>query len=181
MTVIAYSRKHRIMAADSRCSTEHLMHLTNCQKIFRLKNGAIIGTSGDSDDRHVRDLLGKATPRRMPTREQLATMKCEFSGIMVFPNGQVFLVSIGYIDHAADGEWSGAIDPITDEIIATGHGMEYAYGVLEHGGSPIEAVRCACKRDTTCALPLQWEHLDGRKGIEETPRPVAEKKRVGKK
>lgn len=181
MTVIAYSKKHRILAADSRCSTEHLMHLTNCQKIFRLKNGALLGTSGDSDDRDVRSVLDKASPRRMPTRAELAALKIDFSGILVFPNGQVFLIDIAWVEHDSEGEYRGSVDPVTDEIVAIGHGHQYAYGVMEHGGSPIEGVRCACKRDLTCALPLQWESLDGKsKGMVE-PAPVVEKKRVGKK
>jgi len=169
VTVIAYSTKTRIMAADSRCSNENMMHLTNCRKIFRLENGALLGTSGDSDDRDVRVLLAKATPRNMPSRSALAALKCCFHGIMVFPKGQVFLVCIDWYEHEAEGEWMAGVDPITDEIIAIGHGMEYAYGVLEHGGTPLEAVRCACKRDTTCALPIQWESLDGDRKSADTP------------
>ena len=159
MTVIAYSRKHKILAADSRCSNEFGMHLTNCQKIFRLKNGALLGTSGDSDDRDVRNLLAKATPRRLPSRQQLADTHTRFTGILVFPKGQVFYVSVDYLEHNNDGEWQGAVESVTDEVIAVGHGQEYAYGALDSGMTPQDAVRAACKRDSTCALPLQWEKL----------------------
>ena len=160
MTVIAYSRKTKVLAADSRCSNEFGMHLTNCQKIFRLKNGALLGTSGDSDDREVRNLLAKATPRRMPSKQQLADTKTTFTGILVFPKGQVFYVCVDYVEHDSEGEWSGSCESITDEVVAVGHGQEYAYGALDSGKSPQDAVRVACKRDSTCALPLQWEHLD---------------------
>jgi 20S proteasome alpha/beta subunit len=51
MTVVAYSAKHKIMASDSRSTDDDGMHMTNCRKIFRLKNGALLGTAGDSDDR----------------------------------------------------------------------------------------------------------------------------------
>ena len=70
------------------------MHLTNCRKIFRLKNRALIGTAGDSDDRELRILLGKSTPRKLPTRQQLADTKTDFAGIMVFPKGQIFYIAI---------------------------------------------------------------------------------------
>jgi 20S proteasome alpha/beta subunit len=161
MTVIAYSAKHRMMAADSRCSDGYAMHLTNCRKIFRLKNHALLGTAGDSDDRLVRDILSKATPRKLPSRAALAETKTEFHGILVFPKGQVFVIDIGWHEHAAEGEWMGSIDPITDDLVAVGHGQQFAYGALEAGKNPRDAVRITCKRDTTCALPVQWETLDG--------------------
>lgn len=159
MTVIAYSAKHRILAADSRCSDSHSMHLTHCRKIFRLKNGALLGTAGDSDDRDVRTLLSKATPRRLPSRAELAALKTTFDGILVFPKGQVYVVSISWDEHESEGEWTGAVDPITDNIVAVGHGAQFAYGAMEAGADPRRAVQITCRRDTTCALPLQWEKL----------------------
>lgn len=177
MTVIAYASKSRVMAADSRCSNGYLMHLTDCRKIFRLANGALLGSAGDSDDRAVRTLLDKATPRNLPTRDKLAECKTDFQGILVFPKGQIYIVFIGWEEHESSGEWTGGVVSVTDDIVAIGHGMEYAYGVLEHGGTPIEAVRCACKRDTTCALPIQWESLDGKTKREATP---SEKNSKGK-
>lgn len=159
MTVIAYSAKHRILAADSRCSDAFAMHLTNCRKIFRLKNGALLGTAGDDDDREVQALLGKASPRKMPTRQQLADTKTDFLGILVFPKGQVFRIEIGVTEYANSDEWFSSVSPITDDVIAVGHGQQFAYGALDLGHSPQEAVRVTCKRDTTCALPVQWEKV----------------------
>lgn len=160
MTVIAY--RAGILAADSRCSDEFSMHLTNCRKIYRLKNRALLGTAGDDDARQLMELLGRASPRKMPTRQQLADTKTSFIGIMVFPKGQVFVVDVRVVEYGNSDEWAGTISPITDDFVSVGHGQQYAYGVMEHGGSAIEAVRCACKRDLTCALPLQWESIDGR-------------------
>jgi hypothetical protein len=160
MTVIAYSSKHKILAADSRCSDAAGMHITNCQKIFRLSNGSLLGTAGDSDDRDVRDLLAKSSPRKMPTRGQLAELKGQFSGIIVFPKGHVFTVDIWHREFDHEGEWAAGVDSIRDEIVAVGCGAQFAYGAMEAGATPIEAVRAACRRDTACALPVQWEHLD---------------------
>jgi|SRR5579875_1141208 len=159
MTVIAYSSKHRILAADSRCSDTYGMHLTSCQKVFRLKNGALLGTAGDSDDRDMRDLLAKSTPRKLPTRGQLAELKMVFTGLLVFPRGQVFVVESYHREFDSMGEWAGGIDPIRDPIVAVGCGAQYAYGAMEVGADPIKAVRAACRRDTACALPVQWERL----------------------
>lgn len=159
MTVIAYSSKHRILAADSRCSDATGMHLTNCQKVFRLRNGALLGTAGDSDDREVRELLAKATPRKMPSRTQLADLRAVFTGIVVFPKGQVFIVEIWHREFDTIGEWTASVDAIRDEIVAVGCGAQYAYGAMEVGADPIKAVRAACRRDTACALPVQWERL----------------------
>lgn len=160
MTVIAY--RAGVLASDSRCSDEHGMHLTSCRKIFRLKNGALLGAAGDDDDRLVRELLGRATPRKLPTRQQLADTKTHFSGILVFPKGHVFVVQIGVQEYGNSDEWYGAVSAISDEFVAVGSGQQYAYGAMEHGASAAQAVRTACKRDLMCALPLQWESIDGR-------------------
>lgn len=159
MTVIAYSSRHRIMAADSRCSDATGMHLTTCRKIFRLRNGALLGTAGDSDDRDVRELLAKATPRKMPTRQQLTEIKNIFSGLLVFPKGQIYTVDLYHREFDHEGEWAASVDAIFDELIAVGHGAQFAYGAMEVGASPRAAVKATCRRDTSCALPVQWERL----------------------
>jgi 20S proteasome alpha/beta subunit len=159
MTVIAYSSKHRVLAADSRCSDSTGMHLTNCQKLFRLRNGAVLGTAGDSDDRDVRELLSKATPRKMPSRAQLAELKNQFNGVLVFPKGTVYTVDVYHREFDHEGEWAASVDFIRDMMIAVGCGAQYAYGAMEVGADPIAAVRAACRRDTACALPVQWEKI----------------------
>lgn len=164
MTVIAYSSKHRILAADSRCSDASGMHVTNCQKIFRLRNGALLGTAGDSDDRDVRELLARATPRKLPTRAQLAEIKNIFAGVLVFPKGHVYTVDIWHREFDYEGEWAGSVDAIRDEIVAVGCGAQYAYGAMEVGATPVAAVRAACRRDSACALPVQWEQLEQGRG-----------------
>lgn len=158
MTVVAYSRQHRIVASDSRCSDDG-MHFTRCKKVFRLASGAILGTAGDADDRELRALLGKATPRKMPTRAELAETKIEFVGLLVFPAGRVFVVEVKHREFQFEGEWSGDVTPVTAKIVAIGCGHRLAYGAMQVGASPEEAVRAACKWDTACALPVQAEKL----------------------
>jgi ATP-dependent protease HslVU (ClpYQ) peptidase subunit len=71
----------------------------------------------------------------------------------------VFVIDIRVIEYGNTDEWSGTVSPITDDIVAVGHGQQYAYGAMEAGADPIKAVRAACKRDMTCALPVQHEKL----------------------
>lgn len=153
MTVIAWDGK--VLAADSRCSQNDI-HVTNCRKIFKLKNGALLGTAGDDDDRDVRSVLAKCSPRKMPSRQQLADTKTDFTGLLIFPKGHVFIISVEYTERENSGEWTACVSPVSDRMAAVGHGSDFAYGVMEHGGTAQEAVRAACKRDLTCALPVQW-------------------------
>lgn len=158
MTVIAYSAKHKMMAADSRLADVDNTHVTHCQKIFRLANGALLGTAGAGDDRAVRTLLSTSTPKRLPTAARLAQTKCDFDGILVFPSGEIFMVTVGK-SPGEQIEWNGQVVSISDSVIAVGSGGKFAYGAMDCGKSPKDAVRAACKRDLNCALPVQWENL----------------------
>src|SRR5580693_5823571 len=109
------------------------MHVTTCQKVFTLRNGALLGTAGDSDDRDVRAILATATPRKMPSRAVLAETRNVFSGILVFPKGQVFTVDVWHREHESSGEWAASVDAIRDEILAVGCGAQFAYGAMEVG------------------------------------------------
>ena len=163
MTVIAYSSKHRVMAADSRCSdSTGGMHLTNCQKVFRLRSGALLGLAGDADARDVFALLDRATPRRMPTRHALAELLFDVIALLVFPKGQAFMVTCEYLElgSAKAGHWAGEVLPMRDPLVAIGSGASYAYGAMESGATPTQAVRITCRRDLLCALPVQWEGLE---------------------
>lgn len=155
MTVIAYSAKSRIMAADSRASDdEGEYHLSQCRKIVRLKSGALLGQAGDGDGRDLEKLLDRVTPRTLPTRQQIADLKMDVCALLVFPRGQVFTIT-GEYDKKREG-WYGEVFPIEDRIVAVGSGKAYAYGAMEAGATPVQAVRAACKRDLLCALPVRW-------------------------
>lgn len=158
MTTVSY--RDGVMAADSRCSDEYGMHLTHCQKIYRLSSGALLGTAGDDDARSLMDLLAKAkTPKQLPSRAELAETKTDFKGILVFPKGDVYLVGVDYTEHNSEGEWTGYISEIRDRMCAVGSGQQFAYGAMEAGKSAADAVRIACKRDTNSALPVQMADL----------------------
>lgn len=150
MTTIAY--KEGIMAADSRAS-EGDTHVTECQKIFKLENGAYLGSSGDDDDREVIELLSQASPSKMPSRKKLAALELQYSGILVFPSGKVFKIEV---EHNEERQaWAGSVFEIKDKMCAIGSGASFAYGAMEAGVDAVKAVEIACRRDINSALPVQ--------------------------
>lgn len=157
MTTIAYT--NGVLASDSRATDSVTdMHVTECPKLFKLENGAILGAAGDDDDREVQELLGKSSPSRMPSRKKLAELETEFSGILIFPGGRVFKIEI---EHNEDkGTWAGSVLEIKDKMVAVGTGAPFAYGAMEAGASSVQAVEIACRRDINSALPVQVLELE---------------------
>lgn len=154
MTVLAFSRKHKQLASDSLTSFGDMV-FDNHHKIFQLANGAYLACAGDSDSRDVMDVLGKCTYDNPSSRKDLAETRTWFQGILVFPDqDRVYAVFIEPTDEDED-KWTASVHEIMGEFVALGHGMEFAYGVLEAGGTPEEAVKATCKRDLTCGLPVQ--------------------------
>ena len=129
MTTIAF--KDGVMAADSKCTDDHGAFLTKCRKIDRLANGALLGQSGDGDARELFALLGKATPKRLPSRAELAETKVDFHGILAFPNGRVFMVYVYTHDiGSSDSAWTGQIIEMEERICAVGSGQQFV--LLHH-------------------------------------------------
>lgn len=161
MTTIAWDGK--TLASDSRGTDDNEMVLTNCQKLYTLSNGAILGTAGDDDIRKLMKLIGKAKkPSELPSKKKLAATKTDFKGILVLRTGEVYIVEVAKpksLDADVD-EWTGYICEITDSMCAVGTGAPYAYGAMEFGASAEEAVEVACRRDPFSALPVQILKID---------------------
>lgn len=158
MTTIAF--KDGVMAADSKCTDDHGAFLTKCRKIDRLANGALLGQSGDGDARELFALLGKATPKRLPSRAELAETKVDFHGILAFPNGRVFMVYVYTHDiGSSDSAWTGQIIEMEERICAVGSGQQFALGAMKAGRSAAEAVAIACHYDSYSQLPVKSESV----------------------
>ena len=153
MTTIAL--KDGVMACDSKCTDEFGAFLTRTQKIFRLPNGALLGTAGDADARELMDLLGKATLKRLPSRKELAETQCGFSGILAFQSGQVFGVHIYMLEKGSDAEWSAQIVEIEERMAAVGSGQQFAIGAMAAGRSARDAVEIACRFDSYSQGPVK--------------------------
>jgi ATP-dependent protease HslVU (ClpYQ) peptidase subunit len=153
MTTIAL--KDGVMACDSKCTDEFGAFMTRTQKIYRLPNGALLGTAGDADARELMDVLGKATPKRLPTRGELSETHCGFSGILAFQNGQVFGVHVYMLDKGSDAEWAAQIVEIEERMTAVGSGQQFAIGAMAAGRSASEAVEIACRFDSYSQGPVK--------------------------
>lgn len=90
----------------------------------------------------------------MPSRKALADTKTEFSGIVIYPEtNKVFVVEITPVDD--NDNWSAQCTEQYEDFVALGAGLEIAYGILEAGGTPEDAVKAACKRSVFCGPPVK--------------------------
>lgn len=155
MTVIAY--RAGIMACDS-CWSYGDTQVASLIKIKRLSSGALLGSAGDNDCRGVEALLDKIKdPSKLPSREELAKTLTDFSGLLAFPKGVVYAISIGPVDQAG---WSQNGDigiwPATSMggYAAVGSGAEVALAAMDAGATAREAVSIACRRNLYCRAPV---------------------------
>ncbi len=102
------------------------------------------------------DLLGKATPKKMPTRQELRDLLAEVSGILVFPNGQVFEITV---EHDC-GAWSGEVLEIVERVAAVGSGKRPALTAMKLGYTAVQAVRHAMTEDAGSGGAVQTMRLD---------------------
>lgn len=143
------------MASDSKCTDDCSAFLTKTRKIDRLPNGALLGQAGDADSRDLIFLLGKATPRKLPSRKELGETKTRFDGILAFPNGRVFMVYISATGEGSDGGWSGQIVEMEEGSCAVGSGYQFALGAMAAGKSAKQAVEIACRYDSYSRAPVR--------------------------
>lgn len=142
MTTIACDGKS--MAGDGRCCdhTETLVDDAKA-KVFRLSDGRIAGGSGSSFDV---DLWISWL-----AREKIGDCPIEserFAGMILQPDGTVL-----WVDHKGR-------EALTPVPVAIGSGQNYAYGAMEAGAPPEEAVRIACKRDPFSGGQITAFHLE---------------------
>jgi len=158
MTTIAF--RDGIMAADSRCTDEFYMVLTDCQKIYRLSSGALLGTAGDDDARALLDALDSVHHETaLPSRHELAELEIEFTGLLALPDDTLWQIEVEWVEREHEGHWSGSVSQIRFDFAAVGSGAHFAMGAMGHGATAEEAVEVATKFDIFSALPLQTESL----------------------
>lgn len=148
MTTIAF--KAGVLAADTKAVGEH-DEIYKCKKLETLPNKTVVGCAGDADVRDILSLLGKATLHKMPLKSKLKETQTMFKGIWVFPTGEVFKVSVEYLEN----KWDAEILPILESQVAVGSGGQYAMGAMAAGKTAIEAVRIACRLDNNSGLPIE--------------------------
>lgn len=162
MTTIAY--RNGVMACDSCWQPSHLQ-TTSLTKITKLTSGSLFGAAGDGDIRALLTLIDKIRlPSRLPSRAEFAMLKCDVEGILVFPRGQVIMISIapGGADRNNLNHYEAQTWPANRGIAAAGTGSELALGAMAAGKSPREAVAIACKFDINSRLPVHTLALSRR-------------------
>lgn len=127
MTTIAY--KDGVLAADTRATIGDVIDPSEHKKVFRLKNGALVGIAGNSGETHTVLKKLRAKP------DDFMNIKFGNNAIYVKPDGAVF-------EHDGGG-WS----KITAKYAATGSGFVPALVAMRMGASAKEAVKIAMDFD----------------------------------
>jgi hypothetical protein len=144
------------MACDSCWQANHLQ-TTSLTKITRFASGALFGSSGDGDIRSLHALLDKIrSVDKMPSRADLAALKCDVEGILVLPRGQIVMIAIspGGVDQSNLDHYDAQIWPANRGLVAVGTGAELALGAMASGKSARDAVSIACRFDINSRLPV---------------------------
>ena len=135
MTVIVWSRKHLIMAADRQSVDAGLCRATT--KIRRLSKGGLIATAGDSAMGHRLEHWFKdgRDADKWPDPDVKAKM------LYVDLDGQAWIFDGGPFPDLVDELW-----------VAIGAGQDFAMGALAQGANPVEAVEIANNYCCHCGL-----------------------------
>jgi ATP-dependent protease HslVU (ClpYQ) peptidase subunit len=129
MTTIATDG--RFMAGDGLVSDHcDTIVASDAQKVFRLKDGRVVGGAGNRADVTAWvDWLDAGKEGDCPISGD------RFSGLILNVDGSVL-----WVDHKGR-------EQDTPTPCAVGTGQDYAYGAMEAGASALEAVEIACRRD----------------------------------
>lgn len=151
MTTVAY--KAPILASDSAINQNDVA-IGNAQKIFKLKNGALVGFAGDlHESEELLDILKQTVS---PSRVRLRRFK-NVEAIVVRPDGTVWQIGCenGKASHVQ----------IEAQYHAIGSGRDLALGALADGATAPRAIKAAAKHDMHTQLPIQelrWtKHVNG--------------------
>ena len=170
MTVVAF--RNGIMSCDSRWSS-YGTQTASLIKIKRLSSGALLGQAGDNDARAIEQLLDKVKdPKKLPSRDELAATHCQFSGIIAFPRGGVYIVESARVNEAGwvvtedDEDAESGVWPGTSMggYCAVGSGADLALAAMDAGASARVACEIAARRNIHCSAPIHHVRLHERSG-----------------
>lgn len=116
------------MAADGQVASQGTIVSNARQKLHRLPDGSLFGSSGRTID-------GLAVARWLSHGGKPPKVEQEWTALQLMPSGQVMF-------------WTDALFPVPiDAPAATGSGMDFALGAMLAGKSPRQAVAIACRLD----------------------------------
>jgi hypothetical protein len=147
MTTVVYS--NGVMACDSAWGSVY-----SGTKIQRLNSGALLGSAGDPDSRVINKMFDEViTPKDFPSYEDLFALEITYTGLLVLPDGSVWLINT-----SADHKPNTALDSVgifpAFQISSIGSGGDIALGAVLAGADVEEAVRIACERDISSRPPV---------------------------
>lgn len=123
MTTIAY--KDGVMAADEQNS----WHSATVNKLWRLKDGSVIGFAGARDQGLEALAWIKNTDLPKPTVDDLHILRA-------YPDGRLSVYKERLVEVFLE-----------EDVFAIGSGSEYAMGAMAAGGRAIDAVKIAAMFD----------------------------------
>lgn len=154
------------MVADS-CLTEgkapeNTLYVGSVDKIFRLRDGSLIGLSGDAEGTEIVQIFDDNLDDPLAVLAGLTTVTCECRGLVVRPDGRMFWLAT---NDPGDEETSGYAEymQFRDDFAAVGTGAWIAYGAMEgrKDVSAREAIEAACRRHPYTRPPILEMSLDG--------------------
>ena len=171
MTCIAW--RAGWMVCDS-CWTFGDTQVGSLIKIQRLTSGALLGQAGDNDCRNLVLLFDRIKdPSKFPSKQELATTKDNFMGLLALPKGGVWVIASAPVDEAGwpvadsyDEREEVGIWPATSMggYAAVGSGSDLALAAMDAGANARQAVEIACRRNINCRLPIHAVPLHVKKG-----------------
>ncbi len=142
MTTIAYFAG--VLAGDTLLTSGSTKLPEVARKVFRLRDGRLFGSSGNSEDGLV---VLDALREDKPTPKTKGTM-----ALLVYPDGR--------LEFYEGKRWSRVCGA---DYIALGQGAAYALGAMAHGATAEEAVRIGMKFDTHSGGKVQSVSLHRKK------------------
>jgi 20S proteasome alpha/beta subunit len=144
MTTLAY--KDGVVAADTMSVIDKMKWSMNCKKVFKLKNGNVVGFAGTvAYFKPAVDLLNRAI---------VEAKNKQSVNLPDLPKGLYAMLASKnrlYIWYGKSGWGEDRL-----KAFAHGPGSEYAQGALDAGASAPEAIRSAIKRDLYTGGRVQY-------------------------
>lgn len=160
MTVICY--RSGVLAADGRVTEDNTIFSNKYDKVFRLKNGGLIGAAGDAGGDDLVEFFNKL--KKQPTHKQLLALEFEFQAIWVKPDNTVWIVEVQRDKDLA--KYISAIWEIKEPFTAVGSGASWAMGAMDRGANAEQAVKTAIKYDNQCGGKIQIYKLHQSEKVE---------------
>lgn len=134
MTVIAY--RDGVMAGDGRVTDKAFIIRDDDRKVFKLKDGSLLGVAGDTVGcTIIKSMLEATIKEKKKSLPNIPVKNAE--ALLVDPKGDIWWFNRG---------WEKQPDPYA----ASGSGWQVAMTAMDFGADAVTAAKAACRRTITC-------------------------------